>query len=151
MEIDYRNPTDDFVKSIDVHSLLPHQEPLVMVGRLEHFSWNRVVSSLEIFPDNIFVEGGEMSAYGLIENIAQTCAARIGYINGIILKQPIQIGYVGAVKNFAVMSLPSVGEKIFTEINVLEEAFGLLLVSAMVKTEEKLIATTEIKIALHDS
>ena len=151
MEIDLSNPTDEFVHSIDIHRLLPQQDPFVLIGRLEHFSWNRVVTSLEILSDNIFVEGGEMSAYGFIENIAQTCAARIGYINGIILKKKIQIGYVGAVKNFVINALPSVGDVIFTEIEILEEAFGLLLVSATVKTREKTLATTVIKIALQDA
>ena len=29
--------TDDFVQSIDIHTVLPQQEPFVMVGRLVHF------------------------------------------------------------------------------------------------------------------
>ena len=144
-------PTDDFVQSIDIQKLLPHQKPFIMVDRLEHFSMNHVVSSFEILPNNPFVENDKLSAFCLVENIAQTCAARLGYINGIMQNHEIQIGYVGAIKNFVVTSLPSVGERIFTEIEVLEEAFGFLLAAAKITSGDKTFVTSEIKIALQDS
>ena len=42
---------------------------------------------------------------GLVENIAQTAAARAGYISHTENK-PVLVGYIGAVNNLQVFSLP---------------------------------------------
>lgn len=143
-------PTDEFVRQIDIYSILPQQEPFVMIGRMEHFDMTNVSTSTEILPSNIFVENGTFDPSGIIENIAQTCAARIGYINQYILKKGIQIGFIGAIKNFVVDSLPKVGEIIETSVTINEEVFGMLLATAQVKTADRSIATTEIKIAIKE-
>lgn len=149
-EISYETPINSFVRSLDIHSLLPQQEPFVMIGRLEHFDMTHVVTSTKITSNNIFVETGKMTPAGLIENIAQTCAARIGYINKYILKKGIQIGFIGAVRNLQIHSLPNVDDVIYTEVNVQEEVFGIILVTATIKTIETECVTAELKIAIKE-
>lgn len=149
-EIDYHNPSDEFMLSIDVHTLLPQQEPFVMIGNLRHFEDKKVVSCTEIKEDNIFVSNGKMQAYGLIENIAQTCAARIGYINKYILKRGIQIGYIGAIKNLTIHSLPNINDIIQTEIDVEEELLGMILVSAIIKNGNDVLVSCNLKIAIKE-
>ena len=90
---DFKQPDTAFLRSIDIHELLPQQEPFVMVSRLVRFDMVRTTTETDILADNIFVENGCLSASGLIENIAQTCAARIGYVNKYIFKKGIQIGF----------------------------------------------------------
>ena len=70
-------PSDEFVRQIDVHALLPQQDPFVMIGQMEHFDMIIVRTSTEVLQSNIFVEKGTLDADGIIENIAQTCAVRI--------------------------------------------------------------------------
>ena len=111
-------PTEAFLRQIDIHELLPQQEPFVMVGTLIHFDQVRTVTETIITKDNLFVEEGKMSASGLIENIAQTCAVRIGYVNKYILKKGIQIGFIGAIRNLEVIELPQVGDLIMTTVDV---------------------------------
>ena len=149
-EINYEIPTDSFVRSLNIHSLLPQQEPFVMIGHLEHFDMHHIVTSTKITSNNIFVELGKMAAAGLIENIAQTCAARIGYINKYILKKGIQIGFIGAIRNLQIHALPNVDDVIYTEVNVQEEVFGTILVSAIVKTTDYECVTAEFKIAIKE-
>lgn len=141
------NPSDDFVQGIDIHTLLPQQEPFVMIDRLRHFSMDIVSTSFSIRQDNLFVDQDTLSAGGLLENIAQTCAARIGYINKYILHKGIQPGVIGAIRNTEVISQPRVGDTIITEIVIKEEAFGMSLAEATVKLGKKILLTTEIKIA----
>ncbi len=148
--MDFAVPTDDFVRTIDVHELLPQQEPFVMIGNLTHFDVVTTRSSLKIPNTNIFVEDGRFTATGLIENIAQTCAARIGYINKYINKRGIQLGFIGAIRNLEIHDLPSVGDEIFTEVNVEEEVFGMILANAKVMLGDQALVTTEIKIAVKD-
>lgn len=148
--IDYITPEDQFVHSLDIHSLLPQQEPFVMIGHLEHFDMTRVITSTKVSSENIFVEMGQMTPSGLIENIAQTCAARIGYINKYILNKGIQVGFIGAIRNLEIYVLPNVGDVIYTEVNVEEEVFGMTLVQAIVKTAENKCVTAELKIAIKE-
>jgi len=83
-----------------------------------------------------------------MENIAQTCAARIGYINKYILKKGIQLGFIGAVRNFEVISLPEVGDVITTRVEVKEEVFGMTLAEAVIMCGDKVLVTSDMKIAV---
>ena len=135
---------------IDIHELLPQQEPFVMVGKLIHFDMEKTVTQTEVMADNLFVENGVFSASGIIENIAQTCAARIGYVNKYILKKGIQLGFIGAIRNMNLYRCPKIGEVIETSIVTIEEIFGMTLVAATVKVADELIADSDMKIALSE-
>lgn len=136
------------IDKIDIHELLPQREPFVMVGRMVYFDMGRCATRTRIAPGNLFVEMGRFTASGIIENIAQTCAARIGYINKYILKKGIQLGFIGAIRNMNLYRSPEAGEEIETEIVTIEEVLGMTLVSAKVTAGEETIAEAEIKIAL---
>jgi predicted hotdog family 3-hydroxylacyl-ACP dehydratase len=108
----------------------------------------RTTTETDILADNIFVENGCLSASGLIENIAQTCAARIGYVNKYIFKKGIQIGFIGAVRNLLISALPHIGDTIVTNVDVKEELFGMILAEATIYCGDKQLVTTEMKIAI---
>lgn len=137
-------------KKIDIHELLPQREPFIMIGFLLHFDMERIVTCTEIKGDNMFVEDERLSSAGIIENIAQTCAARIGYINKYILKCGINIGHIGAIRNLVIHRLPRIGEMIETTVVVESEVFGMTLISAKVTSGAETIAETEMKIAVSD-
>ena len=54
MTIDYQQPDEAFLRDIDIHELLPQQEPFVMVSRLVHFDGVRTICEMDIQADNIF-------------------------------------------------------------------------------------------------
>ena len=143
--------SEQFLRTIDIHELLPQQEPFVMVGQLVHFDITRTVTETTIGSEIMFVENGQLTASGLIENIAQTCAARIGYVNKYILKKGIQIGFIGAIRNLEVKALPAVGDTIRTTVDVVEEVFGMILANASIECNGKTMVTTEMKIAIKGS
>lgn len=147
---DAENPTEEELRQIDIHELLPQQEPFVMIGTLVHFDRKLTVTETEVMEDNIFVDEGCFSASGLMENIAQTCAARIGYVNKYVLKKSIQLGFIGAIRNFEVFSLPKIGDTITTKVQVKEEVFGMTLAEATVELNGNVVASTEMKIAVKD-
>lgn len=142
------NITEEFLRSIDVHTVLPQQEPFVMIGKLIHFELTTSTTETTIADSNIFVDGGKFSASGMMENIAQTCAARIGFYNKYILKKDVQVGFIGAVRNYVVEELPSVGSTIYTKVDILEEIFGMTLANAEVVCDGRVIATAEIKLSV---
>ena len=148
MITDPLNPTEQELRAIDIHQLLPQQEPFVMASSLVHIDKVRTTTELVIDEDNLFVDNRRFSTEGVVENIAQTCAARIGYVNQYVLKKGIQIGFIGSIRNMDIQELPKVGDKITTIVDVLEEVFGMTLAKAEVINQGKTIATTEMKIAV---
>lgn len=150
MEFDAENPMEQDLRQIDIHELLPQQEPFVMIGTLTHFDKALTVTETVVKADNIFVDYGHFTASGLMENIAQTCAARIGYVNKYILKKGIQLGFIGAVRNFEVVELPLVGDLLTTCVDVKEEVFGMTLAEASIECGGKTLVTTEMKIAIKE-
>lgn len=147
-EVEYFS--EEMFRTIDIHELLPQQQPFVMIGSLVHFDKTLTITETEVRQDNIFVDEGNFSASGLMENIAQTCAARIGFVNKYILKKGIQLGFIGAVRNFEVLELPKVGDVITTRVEVKEEVFGMTLADAIITCGEKVLVTSEMKIAVKE-
>lgn len=136
-------------EKVDVHTLLPQQEPFVMIDLLVHYDPVRTVTSLEVRADNIFVDNGHLSVAGINENIAQTCAARMGYISRSSGER-VKIGVIGAITNFSVSRTPLTGEVLTTTIDVVQEVFQVTLVHATVRVGDEVIAETDLKIALQD-
>ena len=138
------------MEQIDIHELLPQREPFVMVDKLVYFDEKTTTTSFLVREDNLFVENGRLNACALAENIAQTCAARLGYVNKYILKRGIQVGFIGAVKDMKVIDTPVVGDVLTTTIHVLEQIMGLTLVTAVIRIGDRVVTTAEMKIALAD-
>ena len=143
--------TDSELSSIDVLTLLPQRPPFVMIDRLTHFDETVTTTQLTVRADNLFTEAdGHLNPCALVENIAQTCAARMGYINRYIYRQRVRLGYIGGIKNLQVLRTPRVGELLTTSVEVLQEVMRLTLVNATVRVGDEVIVTAEMKIALSD-
>ena len=142
--------SEDFLRQIDIHELLPQQEPFVMIGTLTCFDEVKTVTETTIAADNIFVDDGRFSASGLIENVAQTCAARIGFVNKYLYNNGIQIGVIGAVRKLVINSLPAAGKTIQTTVETISEVFGMTLAKATVTCDGEELLSTEIKISVRE-
>ena len=101
------------LEQIPVTALLPQQPPFIMIDALTDFSEKETATRLTVRKDNIFVERGLLTAYGMLENMAQTCAARLGYAN-YVLHKAVNVGFIGAVRGGVFHRLPQVGEEIAT-------------------------------------
>lgn len=137
------------IKDIPLNELIPQRPPFVMIDRLMSSDEVYSTTELEVREDNIFVENERLTASGLIENIAQTCAARIGYIN-LSSGQPVKIGVIGSISNLTISRTPKVGEKLTTTIQLLEEVFNVTMVLASIKIGDEEIVSANMKIALTD-
>ena len=117
-----------------------------MIDAMLHYDDTRTTTSFEIRDSNLFLSADRLTSCGVIENIAQTCAARIGYINKYILKRDITAGVVAAIKKFEIHEWPHIGDVITTDIEVQAEAFGMMLAMATVRLDGKEIATAAVKV-----
>jgi predicted hotdog family 3-hydroxylacyl-ACP dehydratase len=134
-------------KNIPIRELLPQQPPFLMIDALLHCDETNTSTSLTVREDNIFCEGGVLREPGMIENIAQTCAARIGYLNRLHSEE-VRIGVIGAVKDLRIYDCPTVESLIRTDIEVLNEVMGVTLVKAVMTANGETIAECEMKIAI---
>jgi predicted hotdog family 3-hydroxylacyl-ACP dehydratase len=102
-------------------------------------------TTLLVKQGNILVDDNSLTEAGLIENIAQTTAAGVGYTTqkkGL----PVVIGYIGAVKNLEVFALPKVGDTIETEVIIDRQIFEVTIVNGYIKCKGELLANCEMKI-----
>ncbi len=137
------------LQDIPLKELIPQRPPFVMIDKMMSFNMTVTETQLEVRADNVFCKEGRLTAEGLMENIAQTCAARMGYIN-LINNEVVKIGVIGSVNNYEVFRLPKVGEVIITTIEMMEEMFQVTMVKATVKCGEETLAQANMKIAIID-
>lgn len=148
--------TDEHLKafdftSVEIAGILPQRKPFLMVSRLVSFSYARTVTQFEVRDDNVFFENGALQREGIVENIAQTCAARIGFINKYILLKPVDIGYICAVRDLKISRSPKEGETLTTEVALTNDFGTVTMVSSTVKSGSETIAEGEMTIALDES
>lgn len=136
------------LEDIDIHELLPQQEPFVLVDCLTSFDEHCTTTRFTIREDHLMVENGRLMTCALAENMAQTCAARLGYANKYIHKKDIQIGFIGAVKDMVIHDTPKVGDTLLTTINVIQELMNITLAEATIRCNDRIIAMAQLKIAL---
>lgn len=148
MIIDVNHPSEEFLRSIDIHTLLPQKEPFVMIGSIIAYDDLHTETETDIQEGNVFVNKGTFHTSGMVENIAQTCAARIGYYNKYILKKGIRPGVIAAIRNMKVFQHPVIGSKIHTYITILGDAFGMILADAAIMSNDGIVSTAQVKMAL---
>ncbi len=139
----------DFTK-VDVKGILPQREPYLMVSRLLSYSNEKTVVEYVVADDCVFCEDGRLQGEGLVEVVAQACAARIGFISRYILHRPVNIGYVCALKDFRIFRTPASGERLVTTIEVKADYGSMQMVFAQVGSPAGEVAEGTMSIALDE-
>lgn len=129
----------------NILSLIPQKPPFVMIDQLLYSDEMVTRSGFRVTADNVFTDNGKFSEAGLLENMAQTAAARAGYISRTENK-PVEIGYIGAVKNLEIVELPQTNDELITEIKIEDQVFNVSMISGRVWCNNKLIAQCEMNI-----
>lgn len=122
---------------------IPQRPPFVMVDNLLSCDEVVVRTNFSIAADNLFVQDGKFTEAGLMENIAQTCAARIGWLSQ---DKPVRIGVIGSISNFEATRLPNVGETLETSVTVESAVFDAIIVHAESSTAQGPVAHCDMKV-----
>lgn len=126
---------------------IPQRPPVVMIDTILHCEEREATTTFVVLADNLFVEDGVFTEAGILENIAQTAAAKVGY-DCEKLGVPVPPGFIGGIKNLEISRFPLVGQSIKTTIKIENEVFGITLISGTVLFEGEVIASAEMKIVL---
>ena len=143
------------IVGIDIQNYLPHRAPMLMVDLILDIDANYVETIFFIKEDNIFVDKNTFTEAGLIENTAQTCSSIVGkkYFfedDGTENENVNVIGFISALKNVKIHSLPKVGDSIITKANLVSKFVGddytLCTMSCESLLEDQLLLECEINL-----
>jgi predicted hotdog family 3-hydroxylacyl-ACP dehydratase len=129
----------------NITAYIPQRPPFVMIDNLVGCDETCSNTTLQVTAENVLVYNGELSEAGLMENIAQTAAAGVGYVT-LKNNEPILVGYIAGVKNLEIFALPKVGDVIETTVIIKTQVFDVTIISGSIKCKDELLATCEMKI-----
>jgi predicted hotdog family 3-hydroxylacyl-ACP dehydratase len=132
-------------QAIPIQDLIPQRPPFVLLDEFVFEDESSNHSLFTVAPDHILVDNGSLSAEGLVEIIAQTAAARIGFIAQLEGK-PVPLGFIGAVQDLNINSLPAVGASLRTTIAVKHQVFNMTQVRGTVWSADVVVAECDMKI-----
>jgi 3-hydroxymyristoyl/3-hydroxydecanoyl-(acyl carrier protein) dehydratase len=140
---------------VDIQNYLPHRAPMLMVDLILDIDANFVETIFLIKEDNIFVQNNVFIEAGLIENTAQTCSSIVGkkYFfdeNGTENENVNVIGFISALKNVKIHSLPKVGDTIITKADLISkfavDDYTLCTMSCQSSVEDQILLECEINL-----
>ena len=130
-----------------IADFIPHRNPFVMVDNLITVNQDCFESDFIIEEDNILVHAGFFEESGLIENIAQTCAAGFGYLDHEKQSAP-KIGFIGAISKVEVFELPLTHSRITTIVTPTHQLGNIFLVKGENYCNGRKLLECEIKIVV---
>ena len=140
--------------AVNVLELLPQRPPFIMVDKLTYYDPKHAKTIFLVRSDNIFSKNGVMEEAGLVENIAQTCAARTGYKQRFdtisATDNKVKIGVIASIDLLEIKRNPLVGEMLETSMTIEEEFFSTTLVKSEVQIASETIAICRMKLFLTD-
>lgn len=131
-----------------IKQLIPQQPPFVMVGKVVDATAVSCTTCLTIEADNVLVEDGRLSAAGLLENVAQSCATWQS-IKQFQTEERPRVGVIGSIRNCSILQLPQVGETITTYITTVADTGNMQVIHAQTKLNDQIIVETDMTIALN--
>lgn len=130
-----------------IEQFLPHRPPFLMIDSLFSVTPERFESVFEITDRNLLVKEGLFQESGLMENIAQTCAASFGYIDREQGGEP-KIGFIGAISRVQVHDLPPVLSSIHSVVEPTHRLGNIVMVSGKCYLGDALLLECEMKIVI---
>jgi len=134
---------------MDITSLIPQREPMIMIDKIIGHSDEKTVTSLIIRKTNIFVEEDFFRSSGLMEHIAQSSAARMGMETIKQGKKPL-LGYIASIKNLSIIRLPKIGETILTDIIQTNKINNIIVIIGESKINDIVVSSCELKVFIEE-
>ena len=133
----------------EIINYIPQRAPFIAVHEILQVTEESAETQLEVLPESVFVTNNLLRESGLIENIAQTAAAQMGYVckkKGL----PVPLGYIASIKNLKVYSLPPIGAVLNTSIQVTHHVLNVILLEGIVRLQGAIVCQCEMRIFVGD-
>lgn len=133
------------VSKAQITEYIPQGHPMVMIDSLEYCEGNTTKTRFKVEENNLFVKNGQLLEPGIIENIAQTAAAKAGYEVKKLGAEPL-LGFIGAIKDLKIHAFPKTGDVLETTVVIKTEVMGVTLIEGSSTCNGEQIAECEMKI-----
>ncbi len=124
---------------------IPQRTPVVMIDKLIYCDHEKIISGLKIESDNLFFSDGQFSESGMVENIAQTAAAGVGYVCKQENKN-VSVGFIASIKDLKIFHLPVAGDEITTEVLVTNQVMQVSIIKGTIFRNGIIMAECEMRI-----
>ena len=128
-----------------IKELIPQREPMLMIDTFYDATETEADTGFTVTRDSLFCSDFGFEEPGLIEHIAQSASALAGY-KAKSANEPPPLGFIGEVKKCRIHFLPKAGDELRTHIHILSELFGVSLLTAETKVNDKIAAQCQMKI-----
>ena len=129
-------------------TLIPHRSPVCMVDRLLEAGENSGVVESVILKDSFLLdEDNNLDPAGMIELIAQACAAVKGY-NDRLNNRPVQQGHLVAIRGFKSEGRAHAGDRLLIRIAVNSVYESFVAADGEVIRGEDVIASGSIRLQI---
>ncbi len=118
---------------------------MVMVDELLEAGFDYAVTRFEVLSDNPFLVADKLGEPGLVENIAQTVAAMVGF-HCYQQNVPVPIGYIAGLSDLRVLALPMLGSTIETSVKIRHQVMDVTVVEGKVEQDGQLLCSCEMKV-----
>ena len=133
----------------EMTSLIPQRPPFMMVDKILSCDDTDAVTEFFVRQANILLDDNKLSSAGIVEHMAQSCAARMGCVN-LLHNRPIKLGFIGEIKNLKIYRQPMLNDHLITEVHILMDVFDMTLASVCTKVNGEVIAEARMKLASTD-
>jgi len=133
----------------DIGNFLPQKDPIVMVDTIIENGEDSVITGFTPLIDNIFSEKGVFTEPGLVENMAQSAAAKSGLESKNEGLKPM-VGFIGALKKLKIYYLPKINEPFTTHLKITAEVLNIKLAHIYILQNNQRVAECEMKIFLQE-
>jgi 3-hydroxyacyl-[acyl-carrier-protein] dehydratase len=129
----------------NIQYYIPQRAPFIMIDNLVEASEEKFETDFLVTTDNIFLEEGILREFALIENIAQSSAAGLGYINSSSKSGKVE-GFIGAISKLTVYGLPKIHDTIQTIVTPLYKFENIYLLKGENYVGGKKLLECELKL-----
>ena len=128
---------------------IPQRDPICLVHSIYECNDETSKTGFMVEENHLFVKDGCLTEAGIIENLAQSCAAGAGY--NISLKNlPPKVGFIANIKDLKIHSMPKVNSEIITEVRLKAFVMNVTLVTVKSTCNGMPVAECEMKIFIQE-
>lgn len=134
----------------DISKLIPQRPPIQMIDSFVYDGGNECGTELLVSEDNIFVTDGCLASEGILEHIAQSAAAFLGY-KRVLDGLGIALGFIGDIRKCRFSDISAKpGDTLQTNLKIVSVIGNITMISATVCVSGEQIVTCSMKLALEE-
>lgn len=133
----------------NILNYIPQREPICLVHTIYECTDEVSTTGFNVEEGHFFVSDGVLTEAGIVENMAQSCAAGAGYNSSLKGEKP-KVGFIANIKDLQIHSLPKVNSEVITTVKLKAFVMNVTLVIVNSICNGQSVAECEMKIFIQE-